>query len=250
MGRRRFYAPGASSTPEEIFSMGREESRHMRDVLRSRDSDTVYVFDGNGNEIECVIDNVGKGNDPAQLKVIKTVPPASPESPLNLRLAMSLTKGEKFDLVVQKATELGVNEIVPVLTTRSDIRPKDSSDIEKRRERWSRIAIEAAKQCGRARVPRIPELITFNELIKSRAASDHAIFFTEREGKPFEQIRPDLPFSLLAIIGPEGGWDNEEIALAKDSNLWLVTLRGRILRTETAAIVAITLLQNHFGDLN
>src|ERR1043165_4110667 len=151
MPRRRFYAPRiAFSAERKTVTLSEDEARHARDVLRLGRGDEVFVFDGEGREYRCTIAEVAKHL--ATLDLVEEVPPASPESPVDLTLAVALLKGEKFDLVVQKATELGVTRLTPLITTRADVRIRDPGDARRKVERWSRIAFEAAKQCGRAQL--------------------------------------------------------------------------------------------------
>jgi 16S rRNA (uracil1498-N3)-methyltransferase len=158
MTRRRFYAPPSAFAPDGAWVvLSEDESRHLRDVLRLRAGDEAYVFDGEGREFACVVSEAGGGRsseagarrEGARLEVRGRAEPPRPESPLELTLAVALLKGEKFDLVVQKATELGAHAVVPVLTKRADVRPRDERDAGRRVERWRRLALEAAKQSGR-----------------------------------------------------------------------------------------------------
>src|ERR1044071_872275 len=153
---RRFYAP-PEAFAGGVVSLSEEESRHLRDVLRLRAGDEARVFDGEGREFACVVREAGGRREGATLEVRGPAEPPSPESPLELTLAVALLKGEKFDLVVQKATELGVARVVPVETKRADVRLRDERDTTKRIERWRRLALEAAKQSGRTRVPAVEE---------------------------------------------------------------------------------------------
>src|SRR6185369_11630796 len=143
---RRFYSP------KENFSNGvavldLDETRHLRDVLRLHAGEEVRVFDGEASEYLCRIRSIEKKK--TVLDVLKPITPEAPESPLDLTLAAAVTKGEKFDLVVQKAVELGVSRLVPMFTRRCDVNPGGS---EKRLERWRKIALEACKQSGRAKL--------------------------------------------------------------------------------------------------
>jgi 16S rRNA (uracil1498-N3)-methyltransferase len=275
MSRRRFYAPPWAFAPDgKTVSLEGEEARHLRDVLRLRRGDEVFVFDGEGREYRCLIDEARR--DGAQLEVCAEVAPASPESPLRLTLATALLKGEKFDLVVQKATELGVARILPLMTKLADVRLRDEGDGAKRIARWQRIALEAAKQSGRARVPDINPPQTFAALIedalthaRAESASVHLppgtrestapasseevrLLFSERGGAGLlETIKrwSNNPHDATALVGSEGGWTDEELAAAHDAGWSIVTLGGRILRAETAAITITALLQHLFGDL-
>jgi 16S rRNA (uracil1498-N3)-methyltransferase len=252
MTRRRFYAPPGAFTPDyQSLTLEEDEARHLRDVLRLKTGEEVYVFDGLGREFQCSVEETRK--DSARLKVISQVAPFRPESPLRLTLAVALLKGEKFDLVVQKVTELGVARIVPVTTKLADIRLRDEDEAAKRVTRWRRIALEAAKQSGRALVPEVSKPISFATLVEPAGVSDQRkVMFSERGGQSFLKFRESVPehaLSITALVGSEGGWTEEEIWLARDSVWCVVTLGGRTLRAETAAITATVLLQHTFGDL-
>jgi 16S rRNA (uracil1498-N3)-methyltransferase len=250
MTRRRFYAPPeAFSSDLQSLTLQPEEARHLRDVLRLRTGDLVHVLDGMGKEFECSIDEIRR--DTAQLTILSEVAPAKPESPLQLTLAVALLKSDKFDLVVQKATELGVARVVPVNTKLADIRLRDDYDASKRVSRWQRIALEASKQSGRALMPKVEEPISFADLVQDKVAvSEGKLMFSEREGKSLSDTKcPPDTCRVTALIGSEGGWTDEEISLARDKNWDVVTLGGRTLRAETAAIAAAVLLQHLYGDL-
>ena len=255
MTRRRFYAPPDAFAPDgTTVTLMPEEARHLRDVLRLRPGDEAFVFDGEGGEYLCTIIESGRGNGPASLKVHECVAPARPESPLNLSLAVALLKGEKFDLVIQKATELGVSRIVPIATKRADVRLRNDDDAARRVGRWQRLALEAAKQSGRTRVSVISAPISFADLIESVPSSSEEmrLMFAERMGLGLVEATGEWhlrPASMTALIGPGGGWEDEEITKARDAGWIIITLGGRTLRAETAAITAAALLQHLFGDL-
>jgi 16S rRNA (uracil1498-N3)-methyltransferase len=254
MTRRRCYAsPGAFSSDRLTVKIAIEEMRYLRDVLRLQPGAEVYVFDGDGKEFQCEIAEYSR--DFASLRVVAEVSPTHPESHLDLTLATALLKGEKFDLVVQKATELGAMRILPVMTQRADVRLKDAGDANKRVTRWQRIALEAAKQSGRARVPEVAAPTSFASLIESQTQDNSAglLMFSERDGEPLAETltharNTSLP--LIALVGSEGGWADEEILQARASGWQIVTLGGRIMRAETAAIAVVVLLQHLLGDLN
>jgi 16S rRNA (uracil1498-N3)-methyltransferase len=252
MTRRRFYAPRASFADGRV-ALSAEESRHLRDVLRLRAGDEVFVFDGEGREFACVVVEEGGRKGAAVVEVRAPAGPPSPESPLNLTLAVALLKGEKFDLVVQKATELGASRVAPVVTSRADVRPRDPKDSERRVERWRRLALEAAKQSGRARVPAVEAPEEFAAFARRAHDGDAArLLFAERGGDSlasFSTRTPQRPASVVALVGPEGGWADEELTLAREEGWTLVTLGGRTLRAETAAVTVCALLQHAFGDL-
>lgn len=252
MTRRRFYAPPSAFAPDQqAVSLSADEARHARGVLRLHRGDEVYVLDGAGKEFRCAVRELDR--DGAVLDVLEEVEPARPESPLNLALAIALLKGEKFDLVVQKATELGVSRILPVTTARADIRIHNADDAKRKVARWQRIALEAAKQCGRARLMEIEEPVALKVLIDRTAQDgDQRLMFAERKGTSLAEIARNSPTgakNVFALIGPEGGWTDEEIELARESGWNVITLGGRTLRAETAAIAIVALLQHRFGDL-
>ncbi|HEX8776341.1 MAG TPA: 16S rRNA (uracil(1498)-N(3))-methyltransferase [Pyrinomonadaceae bacterium] len=253
MSRRRFYAPpSAFDFGEMVVTLAPDEARHLRDVLRLKRGDEAFVFDGEGREYRCRI--VESGREGARLEIGEEVQSKPPESKLRLHLGVALLKGEKFDLVVQKATELGVTGIVPVLTKFADVRIRDDADAARRVVRWKRIALEAAKQSGRASLPEIAGPQPFTSVIESVAAtvSECRLFFSERGGGGLDEaLRQYLPAlkSVAALVGPEGGWADEEIEQARASGWNIITLGGHTLRAETAAIIVAALLQHRLGDL-
>ena len=243
MSRRRFFAPpGAFNFGKQTVTLTADEARHLREVLRLKPGDEVSVFDGEGREFRAVVAQARR--EFAELDVKDEVAPAQPESPLKITLAVALLKGEKFDLVVQKATELGVYRIVPLITRHADIKLRDASDAAKRVIRWQRIALEAAKQSGRALVPEVDQPRDFVSVV---SPLNPCFLFSEKDGGG---LSATTATNVTAIIGSEGGWSDEELAEARAAGAQIVTLGGRILRAETAAITATALLQHRFGDLN
>jgi len=238
---RRFFAPLDSFT-DGVVTLDADETRHLRDVLRLRPGDRVAVFDGAGGEFACDIVKIEKRS--AMLAVVKRLDPASPESPLDLTLAAAILKHDRFDLVIQKAVELGVSSLIPLDVIRFDVRGKDAA---KRLSRWRRITFEATKQCGRARLMEIAQPESFTAVMND-ADPSATVMFSERDGGP-------LPSGIgkgkiTAFIGPVGGWDDSELYAARERGIPIVTLGGRIVRAETAAISIAAILQHRFGDLN
>lgn len=241
---RRFYASKENFSKQTI-TLSPEETRHLHDVLRLRAGEKAQVFDGEGNEFLCEIIEIAKKE--TVLKIIKRVSSQAPESDLDLTLAVAILKGEKFDLVLQKAVELGVTTFIPLATKRADVKLKDD---EKRLERWRKIIIDASKQSGRAKLMRIEKPIVFAEFIKksaiNRLGGDSLLLFAERSGERFSEIKTTN--KMIVVVGSEGGWDDAEIALARESGFQIITLKGRVLRAETAAIAIAAVMQNRFGD--
>ena len=246
MTRRRFHAPPAAfDQTRQTVTLTADEARHLRDVLRLHAGDEVYVFDGVGHEFRCAVSKTTR--DTVELRIEAEVEPAKPESQLQLNLHVALLKGEKFDLVVQKATELGVRRVTPLITRYADIHLRDQSDAAKRVTRWQRIAIEAAKQSGRAFVPEISLPVAFASLTDNDGTDGLVVMFSERDGAGFESLPATQ--SIKVLVGSEGGWADEEIQTARARDFLVITLGGRVLRAETAAITVTALLQHRFGDL-
>lgn len=237
----RFYSTNIDAG-RGTAELDEAETRHLRDVLRIREGETVRLFDGVGHEFLVCVESISKRT--TVLAIVKDIVPSSPESPLDLTLAVALTKGEKFELVIQKSVELGVNRIIPIVTQRCDIKPYSSG---KRIERWKKIALEASKQCGRARLIEIDNISDFSTFLKVEFAGTR-VLFSERDGDPADTI--SASDKILAAIGPEGGWEDSELSCAADARFQIITLGGRILRAETAAISIAAVLQHRFGDLN
>lgn len=242
---RRFYAPPENFSVQSV-QLGTDETRHLRDVLRLREGGEMHVFDGEGSEFLCRIETIGKKG--AGLSIINEVTPSSPESPLELTLAAALLKGDKIDLIVQKAVELGVSRLQPLFTKRCDVK-KTIKDT--RTDRWRKIALEAAKQTGRAKLMTVETPLEFagfaEGLNDSSVGNESTIMFTERGGKGFSEIKQCE--KITAIVGPEGGWEDSELEIAGNNGIKLITLGGRILRADTAAISIAAVLQHRFGDL-
>jgi 16S rRNA (uracil1498-N3)-methyltransferase len=238
---RRFYAPVQNFEKNEVF-LDENETRHLRDVLRLHVGEEINVFDGESREFLCEVVKIGKKR--ADLHVISEISPTAPESPLDLILTPALLKGEKFDLVIQKAVELGVRRLIPLITYRCDVKLKDRGS---KIERWRRIALEAAKQSGRARLMQINEHMDFSVLLKSEKPSG-MVMFSERGGDTFDKISTEE--EIIAITGPEGGWEDSEIEVAREAGAAIITLGGRVLRAETAAVSIAAILQHRFGDIN
>ena len=222
-----------------------DETRHLARVLRLAEGDHAFVFDGEGREWECEIARAGKRE--AELNLLRQLDDCV-ESPLRLTLAQALVKGDKFDWIVRKTTELGVTRIVPILSDHSDVKfgkGRTEEHAENKLQRWRRISLEALKQCGRRRLVEIAAPLKFEEFIEAEATG---LFFSERGGRSLRELSI-APDRINLCVAPEGGWSDAEIKKAEGHGMIPVTLGSRVLRTETAAIVAVSLAQHLFGDL-
>jgi len=247
-GRHRFVLPGAFSSSGEEVELSAEESHHLTYVLRLREGAQVQVFDGAGQEWRGEVAQAS----PRRARLRLLAPLTHPvDSPLALTLALALLKGEKFDWVLQKATELGVSRIVPLITEHCEWR-RGEGGTTARAARWERITLEAAKQCGRRTFVDLSPPTLLADFCASRAGESCAtLLLSERGGLAWQETAARLGQvpCLSVVIGPEGGWSDAEHRLTKEAGFHHLHLGPRILRAETAAISAVALAQLLFGDL-
>lgn len=224
--KNRFFVP----TIEETITLTGDELHHAR-VVRVRVGEEVEVFDGRGAIA------VARVEDPATLRVIARV--ETRESPLAIDLAMAIINLDKFELVLQKATELGVRSIIPLVTERVEIRPERYRG---KAERWEKIVFEAVKQSGRGVIPRVeaPE-----ELAVALERDNKILFDADAPATEYRSSQA----AVTLFIGPEGGWTDNEIALALTRECAIERLGPRRLRAETAAIAACAVVEARWGDL-
>jgi 16S rRNA (uracil1498-N3)-methyltransferase len=242
----RFYVP----TPQIEKGMLRVEGnevKHIRRVLRLKAGDEIIVFDSLGKEYEGTI--IEETTSSVVIK-IQNIFLSKRDSPLDVTLAQSLLKGEKMDYLIQKATELGVKEIIPFFSFRS-VPLLEKSGRLKRHHRWGRIAIEASKQCGRGVVPKIEPLQDYSEMLQLASPGSLRLILWEREGGQLKEVleRSKEKTRIFFIIGPEGGFSQEEVEEAKRAGFIPVTLGGRILRAETTSLCLLSILQYEQGDI-
>jgi 16S rRNA (uracil1498-N3)-methyltransferase len=225
-----------------------KEFQHLRRVLRLAPGDGITVFDDAGREHDAVIRSCGA--DTAAIEIIRSYE-AQRESTLDMTLAVGLTKGSKMDLVVEKATELGVRTIVPFASAHA-VPKLDERKVAARSARWEKIALSAAKQCRRTQIPKVLPLCGFQELLDQAWPGALKLFFWEGEARHslhrLQEQSGDVK-SLVLAIGPEGGFSPSEAALAEEHGFLPVSLGRRILRAETAALTATAVAQFIWGDL-
>ena len=228
----RFFVPDLSG---EMLTLSGEDGRHAARSLRCRVGEELVLCDGRGEECRCAVAAVEE--DTLSLRVLERRPSAG-ELPCRVTLYQALPKGDKLELIVQKAVELGAAEIVPVLTRRCVSRP-DARSMERKLERLRKIALEAAKQSGRGVVPRVAPLLDFPGALEAMAGARRGVLFYEGGGEPLGAALADRPETLALMVGPEGGFEPAEAAAARERGLALCTLGPRILRCETAPLAAL-----------
>jgi 16S rRNA (uracil1498-N3)-methyltransferase len=221
---------------------------HLRQSLRLQPGETLTVTDGAGRRYRTEIDEITTRHLTARILETTTAPPKTSPS---IVLAQALLKGEKMDWIIQKATELGVDRIAPVVTTHGVVKPR-AERLDHQRARWQRIALEAAQQSERWSVPTIDEPATLSQFMTGYAAPVVTLFLAERSsGASLTEIAAGLGAeqTVVIVVGPEGGWGKEELRLAHARGCQTVTMGNYILRAETAALAAISVLQARFGEL-
>lgn len=242
-----FFLPLDAISPPSI-TVPPSLQAHLRDSLRLEPGEQIWLCDGQGTRYLMELTRITKHELAGRILSTAEEPPRTAP---RLRLAQAVLKGEKMDWVIQKATELGVSEIVP-LQSRHTVVQLRPERLEGQIARWQRIALEAAQQSEQWRVPVIAQPHSLSEYLESRLASAVSLILTERrEGESLNAV--SIPAggneSVLVMIGPEGGWSKEEVAQAEQAGHKLITLGPHILRAETAAIVAVGILQSRLGML-
>ena len=239
-------------SPGAIVELPRETASHLAKVLRARGGDPIILFGGDGREYAGAVESVRGSRVTASVGNGAEV---DRESPLAITLVQCVPRGDRMDFIVQKATELGVTRIVPVLSQRSVVR-LDAAQAESKAAHWRAVVVNACEQCGRNRLPVIAAPVPLIEYLGSSAAGAGS----PAAGSPAARfvLEPDLeaaaaPAALETAahiaVGPEGGFGDEELEAFRIAGFRKLWLGPRILRTETAAIAALTWLQTRFGDM-
>jgi 16S rRNA (uracil1498-N3)-methyltransferase len=246
----RFYAPDAKH-PGDVVMLPADEAGHLTRVLRLKAGAAVRVFNGRGGEFDAVVERAGK--DGARVRLGTAREPV-PEARVAVTLAQAVLKGDKMDAVVRDAVMMGVAAIQPTVTTRSEVTLL-SLRRGRRHDRWQRVAVSSAKQCGRATVPTILEPRTFETIAASLAARtlpQPCLMFVEPAASVGATALSDLagtsPAEATVLIGPEGGWTAEEVERGSAVSRQ-VTLGARTLRADTMALVTLTALLTRWGEL-
>jgi 16S rRNA (uracil1498-N3)-methyltransferase len=245
--RRFFIEPDTADNP--VVSITGSEARHIKNVLRLKAGDTIRLFDGTGVEYEAAIVHLTAGR--AELSIISKET-AVAESPIELAIAQGYLKEKKMDSLIRQLCELGMSRWMPFISQRSVPRP-DEKRLDARMQRWQKIARESLKQCRRSVLPKISAPVAFDEVLEFGRSCDLKILFWEQETRALD--RKALTDSVnpvkqaFIVLGPEGGFADQEIEKARELGFTISGLGPRILRAETATIAACTLIQFLFGDL-
>lgn len=233
---RFFISPDAVSENDgrSVAVITGDDAHHISRSLRMRVGESLTVCDGCGKDFFCTVAEI---SDSTVLLDVNDSAVSTAEPPYRINVYQALVKGDKFDTVIQKSVECGATSIIPLVTSRCTVKLSDS-DTEKKRVRWQRIATEAAKQCGRGVIPTVEPSVSFSSIAKIAECHDLVLFCYENGTHLLKNALDEFkkaPKSIAVIIGPEGGFSEEEAALAKESGALTVSLGKRILRTESAA---------------
>ena len=240
----RFFVDPLDYKPDFMVLTG-ENAAHAK-VLRLKNGEEVTVCDGAGRECICVVSDVS--NHQISL-VVKSQQEASTEAPVKVSVYMAFSKGDKFEHVIQKATELGAFEIIAFPSARCVSKP-DEKSLSKKLERWQKIAASASEQSGRGIVPAVITLSSYKEALERAAQADLGILFYENEQATTLRMALDATeFSTISLLtGPEGGLESREVERAAQKGLKVCTLGKRILRCETAPLCALSAVMYHVGE--
>jgi 16S rRNA (uracil1498-N3)-methyltransferase len=238
---RRLFVP-ADRLAGSTVTLDGDAHHHLAVVLRARPGDVVTLFDGAGGEVDGRVLRIDRARTELELGARRS----APLSPSAITLLSAIPRGPRMDLLVQKTVEVGVATIIPLLTARSVARPEAA-----RRERWAAIAREAARQCGRADLPDIAPPTPLAEALGDGRLPARRLALFERDEAPGLRVAlaAGEPAPTALLVGPEGGFEEAERDAALSAGFTAVSLGRRILRVETAAIVAVALTAAAYGDL-
>jgi len=238
----RFYTPFPLQVDDEI-ELDLQLSHYINNVLRLKQNDPVVLFNGDGNEYCGEIFSISKKQ---VVVIVNSQLSMRSESPLPIHLAQGVSKGDRMDFAIQKSVELGVTEITPVITERCAVKLSPER-WEKKNEQWQKIIISACEQSGRNILPTLHPAITLQKWLGQTTEQQKVMLIPGSSKYMSSLTRPAKGFRLL--IGPEGGLSEQEIYTCEQTGFESVNLGPRILRTETAALASISIMQALFGDL-
>lgn len=242
----RFYAPGFS--PDAAFDLPPEEGQHLARVLRLRAGDEIAVFDGTGREALARVESVTSRRVAAQVIEPRA---AAPEPHVAVTLAQALLKSDKMDRVIRDAVMLGVAAVQPFVSRRTDV-PMSAVKKGGRQDRWDRTVVASVKQCGRAVVPPVYATTAFADLLRSTEGQTRLMFIepeAARRVADVTSLEGSRPSGAIVFIGPEGGWDAQEIDDAVNAGVTLLSFGARVLRADAAAAAVMPVLRYIWRDL-
>ena len=241
----RFYVPGFS--PDAAFELPPEEGQHVARVLRLRAGDLIAVFDGAGREALARIESVTSRRVAAQVIEPRS---SAPEPRVAVTLAQALLKSDKMDRVIRDTVMLGVAAIQPFVSRRTDV-PIDAVKKGGRQDRWDRTVVASVKQCGRAVVPPVNPTRELGQVLRETAQKTRLMFVEpgSRDVADMTSLEGSRPSEAVVFIGPEGGWDPQEITDAADAGVTLLSFGARVLRADAAAAAVIPVLRYIWHDL-
>ena len=220
-------------------------AQHLGRVLRARAGEQIALFNGDGQEFAAKVLTVNKREVSVDIGAAST---PQTESLVHTTLGLCLSKGDRFDWAIQKATELGVGAVTPLYSERVDFSiPPDR--IEKRAAHWRQIAISACEQCGRVRIPAVSPPQPFEQWVQSVAAEQKWVLHCGNHGATQSGASKEAPADAALLIGPEGGLTDQEVSRACENSFGVLRLGPRVLRTETAPVVALSALSVYWGEM-
>ncbi|AOD14312.1 16S rRNA (uracil(1498)-N(3))-methyltransferase [Xanthomonas fragariae] len=230
---------------DQEVTLPEESANHLLRVLRLRQGDACILFNGDGSDYHARITVAGKR---AARAMVERAEPLANESPLRITLLQGIARGEKMDLILQKATELGVAVIVPVNAERTEVK-LDPARMEKRVAHWRSVVVSACEQSGRARVPHLAAPLGLLEAAQASDPRELRLTLDPQGEHRLSTLPAGIQRSVIVAIGPEGGWSPRDRMILGEAGFSGLRLGPRILRTETAGLAAVAALQSRFGDL-
>lgn len=243
----RFFVNPTQIQDENAIISG-EDVKHISKVLRLKNGDEITICNGQGRDYECIIRNINKEEVITEI-ISSHVSQTEPK--VKITLFQGITKSDKMEFIIQKCVEMGIYRVVPIITERTVVKIEDQKKQNSKLARWQKISESAAKQSQRGIIPEIGSIITLKEALEQSKKIDcKVIAYEKEEENHLQNILTDFSGESIAIfIGPEGGFENNEIYLAKQNDIVPITLGKRILRTETAGLFLVSIMMYEMGEV-
>ena len=241
---RRFFIQPESKVSDYVL-LSEEESHHITRVLRLSAGAMLELFDGRGTVHEAEIAEVGRR---VRLRICSSR--FVEEEGVHLRVCQGVLKGKKMEFLLQKCTELGVSEFVPFVSSRCQLKKTEQQRLVGKYARWRKIIDEACKQCGRARPMQLADILMFPEMLQQATEGQRILFWEEEMEQTIHTVAlSSTDVGLQIVLGPEGGFAGEEADAAQKAGFQILSLGPRILRAETAAVAAVSIMQYTLGNI-